>query len=72
MSFRRKSPYFKELRRRLVVTLADNEGVFSGVLTDFDDATMVFDACETDKKQPIAGRVFVDRINIEYIQELGG
>jgi len=72
MTFRRKPLHFKELRKRFAVTLADNEGVFSGVLTDFDDTTMVFDACETDKNQPIAGRVFVDRINIAYIQQLGG
>jgi hypothetical protein len=72
VTFRRKQVHFKELRRRFAVTLSDNEGVFSGVMTDFDDATMVFEDCKTDKEQPIAGRVFVDRIQIAYIQELGG
>ena len=70
--FSRKPLHFKELRRKFAVTLADNEGVFTGILADFDDLTMIFEACETDKGQPIAGRVFVDRIQIAYIQELGG
>jgi hypothetical protein len=72
MSLWSKPLHFKELRRNFAITLCGDEGVFKGVLTDFDDLTMVFEACETDKGQPIAGRVFVDRIQIAYIQQLGG
>lgn len=58
------------LRRRFVVTLTGSEGMFSGVLTESDDTTWVFEDCKTDKHQPIAGRVFIDRINVAYLQQL--
>ncbi len=72
MSFRRQSLINKVIRRRFAVTLCDNEGTFTGVLTDFDDLTLVFEDAKTDKDLPIAGRVFIDRIQIAYIQQLGG
>jgi small nuclear ribonucleoprotein (snRNP)-like protein len=66
----------KAIRRRFAVTLCGNEGVFSGVLTESDDITWVFDDCATvpstpdAESQPIAGRVYIDRVNVAYLQEL--
>jgi hypothetical protein len=72
----RKSLVNKAIRRRFAVTLKQNEGVFSGVLTDSDRETLVFEQCQTvpsvegGTPSTIAGRVFVDRITLAYIQEL--
>lgn len=66
----------KAIRRRFAVTLTGNEGVFSGILTESDDLTWVFDDCATvpstpgASPDPIAGRVYIDRINVAYLQEL--
>lgn len=64
--------------RRFAVTLRANEGVFSGVLTDLDAKTLVFEQCQTipgnegGTPSPIIGRVFVDRDTVAYFQELPG
>lgn len=64
------------IRRRFAVTLRENEGVFAGVLTDSDANTWVFEQCSTVPKaagetpEPIQGRVFVDRAQVSYLQEL--
>lgn len=61
---------------RFAVTLTGNEGVFAGVLTESDAETWVFEDCSTVPKtadaapETIAGRVFVDRISVAYLQEL--
>jgi small nuclear ribonucleoprotein (snRNP)-like protein len=66
----------KAIRRRFAVTLREGEGVFAGVLTDFDSLTWVFEQCSTVPKaagetpEPIQGRVFIDRANVAYLQEL--
>lgn len=64
------------MRRRFAVTLRDDEAIFSGHLTEFDDRVLVFEQCETVANTPgetpskIAGRVFVERERIAYMQEL--
>jgi len=64
------------VRRRFAVTLKSGEGVFSGVLTEYDPKTFVFEQCQTvptnegGTPSPIVGRVFVDRDTVAYIQEL--
>lgn len=64
------------VRRRFAVTLTHNEGVFAGVLTEFDSVTWVFEQCSTVPKvpgetpEPIQGRVFIDRSQVAYLQEL--
>ena len=68
--FGRKTVVDKGILRRYVVTLADNQGSFSGVLTDADDITFVFEDCRTPDGVDIAGRVFVDRVQIAYRQEV--
>lgn len=66
----------KAVRRRFAVTLKQNEGIFAGVLTESDSETWVFEQCSTVPKavgetpEPIQGRVFVDRSQVAYIQEL--
>jgi small nuclear ribonucleoprotein (snRNP)-like protein len=68
--FSPKSVINKSVRRQFAVTLVDNGGTFSGVLTDFDDQVWVFEQCTTSKGEEIAGRVFIDRINVAYLQEM--
>lgn len=64
------------IRRRFAVTLREKEGVFAGVLTEFDAVTWVFEQCSTvpsnpgETPEPIQGRVFVDRAQVAYLQEL--
>lgn len=64
------------VRRRFAVTLRANEGSFSGVLTEFDRETFVFEQCQTvpsregETVAPIAGRVFVDRGTVAYLQAI--
>jgi len=64
------------IRRRFAVTLCGNEGDFAGVLTESDAVTWVFEQCSTIPKapgqtpEPIQGRVFVDRSQVAYMQEL--
>ncbi|MEZ0366800.1 hypothetical protein ACAG26_24305 [Mycobacterium sp. pUA109] len=71
-----RNPLKRALRRRFAVTLRGNEGVFSGFLTEFDDRVLVLEQCETVPTTPgetpnkIIGRVFVDRENVAYVQEL--
>jgi hypothetical protein len=66
----------KAIRRRFAITLKSAEGVFSGVLTDSDSKTFVFEQCQTvpasdgGTPSPIVGRVFVDRDTVAYLQEL--
>lgn len=66
----------RSVLRRFAVTLRANEGVFSGVLTDLDAKTLVFEQCQTvpdnegGTPSPIVGRVFVDRDTVAYFQEL--
>lgn len=68
----------KAIRRRFAVTLSGNEGVFSGVLTEFDGEVYAFEQCQTipttegGTPDPIRGRVFVERINVAYLQDLSG
>jgi hypothetical protein len=52
------------------VTLADNGGTFTGILTESDDTTWVFEHVTTAKGEPAAGRLFIDRINVAYLQEV--
>lgn len=66
----RKSLINRAIRKRFSVTLCDNEGVFAGILTESDDQTWVFEQCTTPKGEEIAGRVFVDRLNVAYLQEI--
>ncbi len=64
------------VRRRFAVTLKNNEGTFAGVLTETDASTWVFEQCSTIPKQPgetpepITGRIFVERSQVAYLQEL--
>jgi hypothetical protein len=73
---RRERLIKKAVRARFAVTLKGNEGTFAGVLTETDTATWVFEQCSTIPKQlgetpePITGRVFVDRAQVAYLQEL--
>lgn len=66
----------KMLRSRYGVTLKANEGSFAGVLLEADRDLLVFDDCRTVPTQPdqspvpIPGRVYVDRRDIAYLQEL--
>lgn len=72
----RKSLVKRHVRRRFAVMLSGGEGVFSGVLTELDREVFVFDQCQTVPKtpdatpDPFAGRFFVDRENVVYLQEL--
>lgn len=72
----RNSLIRKAIRRRFAVTLKSGEGVFSGVLTEFDAKTLVFEQGHTvpgnegGTSAPIIGRVFVDRDTVAYFQEL--
>lgn len=72
----RKSLIQKAVRRRFAVTLAGSEGVFSGILVESDAETWVFDDCATVPStpdatpDPIAGRVYIDRVSVAYMQEL--
>ena len=68
--FRRKSLINQAIRKRFAVTLTGNEGTFAGVLTESDDETWVFENCTTAAGDDIAGRVFVDRVSVAYLQEL--
>ena len=68
--FNRKSLIDRAILRRFTVTLAGNEGAFAGVLVESDGTTFVFADATTDKNQPIAGRVYVDRARIAYLQEV--
>jgi len=73
---RRKNLVDQAIRRRFAVTLRGNEGVFAGVLTDTDPVTWVFEQCSTVPKaagetpELIQGRVYIDRSQVAYIQEL--
>lgn len=66
----------KAVRRRFAVTLTQNEGTFAGILTESDPTMWVFEQCSTVPKaagetsEPIQGRVFVDRSQVAYLQEL--
>lgn len=68
--FERKDLISRAIRKRFAVTLNGNEGSFAGVLTESDAFTWVFENCQTPKGEDIAGRVFVDRVNVAYLQEL--
>jgi hypothetical protein len=56
--------------------LTGSEGAFSGILVESDPETWVFDDCATVPEtvgatpEPIAGRVYIDRINVAYLQEM--
>ena len=66
----------KMVRRRYGVNLKGGEGIFSGVLIEHDRDLFVFDDCATIPKergetpQTIPGRVYVDRSDIAYLQEI--
>jgi small nuclear ribonucleoprotein (snRNP)-like protein len=72
----RKNLVKQAIRRRFAVTLRANEGVFSGVLTEFDNDVYVFEQCQTvitkegETVVPIKGRVFVPRDTVSYLQDL--
>lgn len=68
--FQRKDLINKAIRKRFAVTLTGGEGAFAGILTEADDTVWVFEGCSTPKGEDIAGRVFIDRINVAYLQEL--
>lgn len=68
--FQRKDLINKAIRKRFAVTLAGSEGSFAGILTESDPTTWVFEHCSTPQGEDIAGRVFIDRINVAYLQEL--
>lgn len=68
---RRKSLIDRAIRRRFAVTLTGNEGVFTGVLTDSDPDVWVFEDVTTTKGEPVAGRVYIERLAVAYLQELG-
>lgn len=68
--FRRKSLINQAIRRRFAVTLTGNEGMFAGVLTESDTEMWVFEQCTTSQGEDIAGRVFIDRVSVAYLQEL--
>jgi small nuclear ribonucleoprotein (snRNP)-like protein len=73
---RRQRLIKQAVRQRFAVTLRNNEGTFAGVLTQTDPTTWVFEQCSTIPKQPgetpepISGRIFVDRGQVAYLQEL--
>jgi hypothetical protein len=68
--FSRKPLLNTAIRRKFAVTLTGNEGTFAGILTEFDSESYVFENCTTPKGDEIAGRVFVDRIAVAYLQVL--
>lgn len=74
----RKSLISKAIRRRFAVHMPANEGVFSGLLVEYDRDHWVFEDCRTVQKhegdtvQNIPGRVWVKH-NISpppHLQEL--
>ena len=73
---RREKLIKQAIRQRFAVTLRGNEGSFAGVLTDTDTTMWVFEQCSTipeqpgETPQPISGRVFVERAQVSYLQEL--
>lgn len=73
---RREKLIRNAVRRRFAVTLKDNEGTFAGVLTESDTTMWVFEQCSTVPQQPgetpepIQGRIFIDRAQVAYLQEL--
>jgi hypothetical protein len=73
---RREKLIKQAIRQRFAVTLRGNEGSFAGVLTDTDTTMWVFEQCSTipeqpgETPQPITGRVFVERAQVSYLQEL--
>lgn len=73
----RKRLIRKAIRRRFIVTLKAKEGEFAGILTDLDSEVLVFEQCTTVPQNfregtptDIPGRVFVERANLAYLQEL--
>jgi hypothetical protein len=61
------------LRERFVVTLSSGEGSFAGLLMDADDRTLTFEDVRlvaTDGTVPADGRLYVDRLNIAYMQRV--
>jgi len=65
----------KDIRVKYAVTLKSNEGEFAGLLVEESTRTLVFENCMTVPHgdvaaAPILGRVYVDRANIAYRQEL--
>lgn len=62
----------KSVRDRFVVTLADG-GSFSGLLLDADPTTAVFADVRliTEQgEQPAQGQVYIERLNIAYMQRI--
>lgn len=73
MSLFRRHLIEKAVRRRFFVTLCGGEGQFSGVLVEFDDTQRIFDDVRLstpEGEQKAAGRLYVDRVTISYMQEL--
>ena len=68
--WRRPSLIERAIRRRFAVTLVDNGGTFSGILAESDDTTWVFEHVETAKGEPAAGRLYIDRFQVAYLQEV--
>jgi hypothetical protein len=68
--------WHKDIKVKYAVTLKGNEGDFAGLLVEESRRTMVFEHCVTvpqsteQSPQPILGRVYIDRANIAYRQEL--
>jgi hypothetical protein len=68
----------KALRQRFIVTLPRNEGVFSGIMVDYDHRYWIFDNCHGVPTQPgetadeWPGRLWVihDCDPAPYLQEI--
>lgn len=72
----RKNIVKRAVLRRFAVTLREDVGTFSGVLTEFDAEMFVFEDCRTvptrdgETVNNIPGRLFVERRTVAYLQEL--
>lgn len=69
----RKSIVKSAVLQRFSVFLRANEAPFSGVLTDFDGKTYVFEQCQSvptkegETVVPYKGRVLIDRDHVLYL-----
>lgn len=68
--WRRPSLIDRAIRRHFAVTLVDNGGTFTGILTESDDTTWVFEQVKTAQGEPAAGRLYIDRLQVAYLQEV--
>jgi hypothetical protein len=72
----RKGILKRAVLKRFAVTLDGISDTFSGVLTEYDTETLVFEDCwtvptrEGETVSKIPGRLFFDRLKVSYLQEL--